>query len=191
VAELRHDWSAEHPLAGSDSGPPALARAEVAIRDGVALHAVVAAIQEHARTDLAQFNAISQGYDRAVESGCRAQEEFALHERLKRAVEIVHTYWITFSQQPLDAVSEECRRLYRRIHPDQTVGFPRFWLDETRRASLHQAAIFQGHTDVPPQAYFSESHLDTLGFCLFLAIAKYSTGGNAVIVLDDVFTSWL
>ncbi|MGH9854001.1 MAG: hypothetical protein ACREBD_29500, partial [Blastocatellia bacterium] len=32
-------------------------------------------------------------------------------------------------------------------------------------------------------------HLDTLGFCLWLAIAKLSSGGDAVVVLDDVFTS--
>lgn len=35
----------------------------------------------------------------------------------------------------------------------------------------------------------SDSHLDTLGFCLFLAVAKQSSKGEAIVVLDDVFTS--
>ena len=52
----------------------------------------------------------------------------------------------------------------------------------------HQIATFHGHDDVHPQGFYSEAHLDTLGFCFWLAVIKRSDPG-AIIVLDDVFTS--
>jgi hypothetical protein len=42
---------------------------------------------------------------------------------------------------------------------------------------------------VPPQAYYSESHLDTLGICVFLAMVRHSDPANSIVVLDDVVTS--
>ncbi|HET6382237.1 MAG TPA: AAA family ATPase [Armatimonadota bacterium] len=62
-------------------------------------------------------------------------------------------------------------------------------MDENQRASLLQSGYFEGHSGVPPQAYFSEAHLDTFGFCLFLSLARPQSGGDAVIILDDVFSS--
>ncbi|MCI0662725.1 MAG: AAA family ATPase [Acidobacteria bacterium] len=83
----------------------------------------------------------------------------------------------------------ETNRLYSAIHPGEPLGLDQLSLDENRRGSLLQICSFEGHNDVVPQAYFSESHLDTLGFCLWLAIAKLSSDGDSVVVLDDVFTS--
>ena len=52
-----------------------------------------------------------------------------------------------------------------------------------------QGASFVQHHDIVPQAYYSEAHLDTLGFCLFLALAIRSSAGDGILVLDDCFTS--
>src|SRR5262249_19673603 len=90
----------------------------------------------------------------------------------------------------LDDVATECNRLYALIHPNEPLAISKLALDQGRRASLNQAASFEGHSNVPPQAYFSDSHLDTLGFCFWLATAKQeSQKADAVIVLDDVFIS--
>ena len=35
----------------------------------------------------------------------------------------------------------------------------------------------------------SESHLDTLGVCLWLAITRHHSKGEAIVVLDDVFAT--
>jgi hypothetical protein len=56
------------------------------------------------------------------------------------------------------------------------------------KGSLELEADFQGR-DVPPQAYYSDSHLDTLGVCVFLALAKYYNEDDTIVVLDDVITS--
>ena len=46
-----------------------------------------------------------------------------------------------------------------------------------------------GETGAPPQAYFSDSHLDTLGLCVFLALAGMDGPENTILVLDDVLAS--
>nr|GFB54392.1 hypothetical protein [Tanacetum cinerariifolium] len=62
--------------------------------------------------------------------------------------------------------------------------------DSTKKATdLGQHARFEDASEVIPQAYFSESHLDTFGFCLWLALAKRLNPKQLVLVLDDVFTS--
>ncbi len=49
---------------------------------------------------------------------------------------------------------------------------------------------FEGVDDVPPQAYFSESHLDTQAFCFWLAVAKRERPSkDAVLALDQLVQS--
>jgi hypothetical protein len=50
-------------------------------------------------------------------------------------------------------------------------------------------ANFENVTDVPPRAYYSDSHLDTLGICVFIALAKRFKTDRTMLVLDDVLTS--
>ena len=62
-------------------------------------------------------------------------------------------------------------------------------MEESRGSSVNQAGQFHGHGDVPPQAVFSESHMDTLGFCVWLALAKRESPEETVILIDDIFSS--
>jgi energy-coupling factor transporter ATP-binding protein EcfA2 len=113
-----------------------------------------------------------------------------IHGALHDAYEIVRLARIEFTQRILNDVADECNRLLKVIHPGESIALSKLELDEAQRASLKQSASFEGFDNVPPQAYFSESHLDTLGFCFWLAAAKReSPNKDAVIVLDDVFTS--
>jgi hypothetical protein len=145
--------------------------------------------RDEAQKSINQFNSINQFYRRIIESGEELREAEALREGLERALEIVQRERIAFIQRVLAEVRDETNRLYALIHPDEPLGLDQLLLDENRKGSLLQICNFEGVSDVAPQAYFSESHLDTLGFCLWLAIAKLSSGGDAVVVLDDVFTS--
>jgi energy-coupling factor transporter ATP-binding protein EcfA2 len=149
--------------------------------------AALEALLEGARADAAQYNAISQQYGHIRSTDATIAELEIVHRRLKQALQIVREKRIAFTQTVLGRITDECNRLYAGIHPEEALGLSHFQLDEKRRASVHQGAHFLGHTDVPPQAYFSESHLDTLAFCLFLALAKEY--GVRILVLDDVFTS--
>lgn len=126
-----------------------------------------------------------------VESSISAAQN---HEKtlkdLKQAHEIVRLSRIQFTQSILDEVAAECNRLYSTLHPNERLAISRIALDQKQRASLNQLASFEGYDDVPPQAYFSEAHLDTLGFCFWLAFAlRDSQPDDTVLVLDDVFSS--
>lgn len=49
--------------------------------------------------------------------------------------------------------------------------------------------MFESEEETYPQAYYSESHLDTLGICLFIALAKLFGDEDTILIFDDVITS--
>ncbi len=131
--------------------------------------------------------ALLNNYAKAV---AESQGLEKLAQRLKRASDVVRETRIRFTDDILASVARETNRLYGLIHPNERIALSKLELDKARRASLVQLSHFEGADDVPPQAYFSESHLDTLAFCFWLAVAKReSPSQDAVLVLDDVFTS--
>lgn len=176
-----------------DSLPAALPVDEASltklVENVMATRDALIARRDEAQKAINQFNSINQFYRRIVESEEELREAEALRLGLEHALQIVQRERIAFIQRVLADVRNETNRLYALIHPDEPLGLDQLLLDENRKGSLLQICSFEGVSDVVPQAYFSESHLDTLGFCLWLAIAKLSSGGDAVVVLDDVFTS--
>ena len=70
----------------------------------------------------------------------------------------------------LRSISARVAELYTEIHPHEGLGDLTMELNPSRRASLELATTFGGQQGVPPQAYYSQSHLDTLGICIFLTI---------------------
>lgn len=137
-----------------------------------------------------QIGLIRGYYNQVMESKARTEELALLHPLLQKAYDIARISRIQFTQKILDDVAAECNRLYALVHPKEPLAISKLALDQGKRASLNQAASFEGHADVPPQAYFSESHLDTLGFCFWLAIVKRECkNADTVVVLDDVFSS--
>lgn len=146
-------------------------------------------LRESAQRDKHQLHTIQsafKAYNEAIED---AKSAFAIHQKLEQAHKLVRSKRIKFIQDILDEVSTEADRLYSIIHPNEDASSVKFTLDEARRASLNQLGDFAGYSEVEPQGYYSDSHLDTLGFCLWLALAKRSKPEQKIVVLDDVFTS--
>jgi energy-coupling factor transporter ATP-binding protein EcfA2 len=137
-----------------------------------------------------QIGLIRGYYKQVVDSKTRTEELAKLQPLLQKAYDVARTSRIQFTQKILDDVATECNKLYAVVHPKEPLAISKLALDQGKRASLNQAASFEGHPDVPPQAYFSESHLDTLGFCFWLATVKRECkNADTVVVLDDVFSS--
>lgn len=136
------------------------------------------------------INSIRTQYEQVRDSARLTEELEKLHKDLQEAYNTARLTRIEFTQRILNDIAAECNRLYAIIHQNEPIAISKLELDQGRRASLSQAATFEGYNNVPPQAYFSESHLDTLGFCFWLALAKRESHGvGTVVVLDDVFTS--
>ena len=144
---------------------------------------------ESLRTRLAAYNNIKTQLGLLTESTINVSSLNVLSERLKNVTDLVASKRRAFVQAILDEIIDEVNRLYETIHPGEKIGLHRLEIDESKRASLEQHARFEDQQGVVPQAYFSESHLDTFGFCLWLALAKRGNPKQLILVLDDVFTS--
>ncbi|ALH80111.1 ATP-binding protein [Sphingopyxis macrogoltabida] len=93
-----------------------------------------------------------------------------------------------FTDGIISDIAKEVGKLYEKVHPNEGLDKIALELDPARRASLNLGATFEGQ-DAPPQAYFSQSHLDTLGLCVFLALAARDRAAETVLILDDVLGS--
>ncbi|MGB5070342.1 MAG: AAA family ATPase [Flavobacteriales bacterium] len=94
-----------------------------------------------------------------------------------------------FVDSILQRIAKRVGELYEEIHPGEGLNRIELQLDPAKRASLEIGADFPGAKDAPPQAFFSDSHLDTLGLCMFLALAELEDPKNKLVVLDDVLGS--
>ncbi len=94
----------------------------------------------------------------------------------------------TFTDGIMGEIAQTVGELYEKVHPGEGLEKIALPLDPNRRASLNLHAEFAGQ-NVMPQAYFSQSHLDTLGLCVFVALALRQTPENKILILDDVLGS--
>jgi len=119
----------------------------------------------------------------------KAQKDGEILKRLKKYEELVTKERKQYVDNILQTVSGEVERLYQKIHPNEGLGGFRLYLKEKVKGSLEYNGNFHSSDQIPPQAYYSDSHLDTLGICMFLALTKHFNDDNTIVVLDDVVTS--
>jgi energy-coupling factor transporter ATP-binding protein EcfA2 len=108
---------------------------------------------------------------------------------LRKMLAIVEGQRKQFIDSVLADIAKRVGELYDMVHPGEGLNKISLGLDEARRASLDITTEFGGKVDTPPQAYFSDSHLDTLGLCVFLALAERDAPEQKILVLDDVLGS--
>jgi energy-coupling factor transporter ATP-binding protein EcfA2 len=145
---------------------------------------------EMVRQDKKQFVETLKRACTTYTENVQAQKELdTLLPKLNCALEIVAEERRLFSDNILAKIAGEVGRIYELVHPGEGLNKISLELDPNKRASLEIGASFCGETGAPPQAYFSDSHLDTLGLCVFLALAAMDGPENTILVLDDVLAS--
>lgn len=138
---------------------------------------------------LNQLNALKSHLQVLTSSEAELRDRQHLSLRLGRMLEVVERERKRYVNDLMDGIAESAATLYARIHPDEPLGHPSFRVKVQTAGSLELKANFADQTGIPPGAYYSESHLDTLGLCVYLALAKHAGAGNALVVMDDVLTS--
>ncbi|AEG17861.1 AAA family ATPase [Methanobacterium paludis] len=118
------------------------------------------------------------------------KEERLSHEAYKKA-EILLNSFLESRNSILDDLYNEIKdrfvELYRQIHGDEE-NFDALLVSDG--AGLDFKVNFHGRGVNPPHALHSEGHQDTMGICLYLALAEHITEGYIdIIILDDVMTS--
>ncbi|MBU4263604.1 MAG: hypothetical protein KKC76_17250 [Proteobacteria bacterium] len=145
---------------------------------------------ETARQDKKQFiNTLKRALGTYKDNFLAQKELDVLLPRIKRALEIAEEERRRFTDATLGKIASEVGRLYEIVHPGEGLNKISLELDSKKRASLEIGASFCGQSGTPPQAYFSDSHLDTLGLCIFLALAAMDKPGETILVLDDILAS--
>jgi len=145
--------------------------------------------RDSAQRDVSQFNSIKQWWDGIHDANEEMTDVDRIRDGLQRAYDIVHEKRVAFTQGILDDIRKEADRLFQEIHPGENIGLEQLKMEEQRRGSVSQTGTFNDHNDVPPQAVFSESHMDTLGFCVWLALAKREAPEATILLIDDIFSS--
>jgi energy-coupling factor transporter ATP-binding protein EcfA2 len=96
---------------------------------------------------------------------------------------------INYANQTLQDITTDFADLYSTIHPDEDIENIQLFLNPRKNASAEFNGSFFGLENTSPVAYLSESHLDTLGLCLFLALQKRTDPKNTILFLDDAIAS--
>lgn len=138
---------------------------------------------------LSQHNLIVTQFRSISENKLRAEQLQSLVQSLTNALEVVESSRKEFIETELESISEEVDRLYGSLHPGEEIGNIKLFLKPNAQSSLVVGGSFHSETDIAPQSLYSESHLDTLGVCIFMALAKKYGDENTILVLDDVMMS--
>ena len=138
---------------------------------------------------LHNLTSIRQSVKTLDEKSVEARTREALSKSLQQAVNIFAAKRKSYVEGVLASIATDVDSLYQQIHPHKDIGRIRLRLDDNKRGSLVYGVAFGGKQDIQPQPYYSESHLDTLGLCIFLALAKRGDSSRTLIVLDDVLGS--
>lgn len=118
---------------------------------------------------------------------CKSLEK--LLKKTKDSLKIIEETRKAFVDNELSSISGEVEQMYQSIHPNEELGNIKLFLNHKYQNSLNLTAKFHSSDNIAPQLLYSESHLDTLGICIFLALAKKESNKDVILILDDVVMS--
>jgi DNA repair exonuclease SbcCD ATPase subunit len=122
----------------------------------------------------------------ATDDGKRIEFIIQRGESIK---EVLHDERIRHANETLEAISGDFAHLYQTIHKGEKIETIKLYLHPTKKASAQFDGSLFGKEGASPVAYLSESHLDTLGLCLFLALEKRENPEKTILYLDDAIAS--
>lgn len=141
------------------------------------------------RETLRQITAIKTNLETRNEKKILASESEKKLKKLTDLHSIVEKTRKDFLDSVLAEISNTIDEYYQKMHPDEGIGKIKCFMKSGGISSLDILAKFHSVEDIPPAAYYSESHLDTLGVCVFIALAKHYNSDGTVLVFDDILTS--
>jgi len=172
----------------SSPAPADLASLVVWLEAAADLEQGWAELEQGRRSAATLRNVLLRAFETWRENYAQQDELARLIPRLEAILEVVVDERKRFTDEKLSAIAVEVGRLYEQVHPGEGLNQIALALDPKKRASLELGASFAG-VSAAPQAYFSDSHLDTLGLCVFLALAGLDAPEKTILVLDDVLAS--
>jgi hypothetical protein len=186
-AKASHAWRAEVILPVDAPGADMLSIAEWLKNNKIATQSwpALEASWRDEKKFVQTLSAANERYERNLDSRTQLA---TLVPRLEEALNHCIEQRQAFTNRIIGEIAQDVGKLYEQVHPGEGLDNIALPLDPKKRASIELEAKFLGH-EAPPQAYFSQSHLDTLGLCVFLALAAREQPDETVLILDDVLGS--
>jgi len=93
------------------------------------------------------------------------------------------------TEQVIANISGDMQRMWEILHPREPIDEVRLYQAEGVDKAIDIALRFHGKDQQSPRLTLSEGHRNSLGLCVFLALAKRSDQ-DLPLILDDVVTSF-
>jgi hypothetical protein len=114
-------------------------------------------------------------------------------ERLVRVVETlekqVREEIKARSSAVIKDISADVQRMWAILHPGERIEDVRLYVPDDTDKAIDIALRFYGIDQESPRLTLSEGHRNSLGLCIFLAMAKREVATDRPIFLDDVVVS--
>ena len=94
------------------------------------------------------------------------------------------------SQNIIDGISADIESMWATLHPGETIDNIRLVLPPDADKAIDVALKFHGLEQESPRLTLSEGYRNSLGLCIFLAMAKRVTDIDRPLFLDDVVVSF-
>lgn len=93
------------------------------------------------------------------------------------------------SQTVIDEISADIQSMWTTLHPDKSVEDVRLYLPKDADKAIDIGLKFHGVEQESPRLTLSEGNRNSLGLCIFLAMAKREADNDRPLFLDDVTVS--
>ena len=95
----------------------------------------------------------------------------------------------TQSQKVIDELSADIREMWGILHPGEAIEGVRLYMPDGADKAIDIEVKFFGVEQPSPRLTLSEGYRNSLGLCIFLAMAKRDAGTDSPLFLDDVVVS--
>lgn len=93
------------------------------------------------------------------------------------------------SQKVIEEISADVQTMWAILHPGKVIEDVRLYLPAGADKAIDIGLRFHGIEQESPRLTLSEGYRNSLGLCIFLAMAKREAGQDRPIFLDDVVVS--
>ena len=93
------------------------------------------------------------------------------------------------SEKVIDSISEDLASMWATLHPGERIDNVRLSVPEDADKAIDVVLRFYGLDQDSPRLTLSEGYRNSLGLCIFLAMAKQVADKEQPLFLDDVVVS--
>ncbi len=93
------------------------------------------------------------------------------------------------AQKVIDEISADIQGMWAILHPAEAIEDVRLYVPKTTDKAIDIGLKFHGREQDSPRLTLSEGYRNSLGLCIFLAMAKRDANEDRPVFLDDVVIS--